>query len=274
MNFDISSRELTDMVSSQYWNAEVSNAPGRADGALIGERACGLLGEAMWAHGGRERFSRFRSARANFRIEGDIWSVHGGPRASVAGNFELGLREQSVRLHCKDPRTIESNFTPSVIAIDSADGGFVETQYNPRSSFAQGLDRPWDDFQLAYICSYSIWNVVTQPFLFAYEGFQSMELSPHVVDGERLRRLQIVYPAHVAAHAPTIVCHIGPDGTMRWQEFRFDLLNASVTSVLSDYADIQGVRLPTRRRMYRTSEIGAPHPTIFAELEIDKLAFY
>jgi hypothetical protein len=234
-----------------------------------------LLDEIVHAHGGNQLFSMFRRAQGKFHIHGDLWSSRGGPTASVGGQFELGLRDQTVRLLCTEPRRIESNFTPKVLAIDSVEGGFVETQYNPRSSFAEKqIDRPWDDFQLAYICSYSIWNVVTQPFLFASAGFEVLELQPHEVGKETIRRLEISYPPHVPGHAPKIVCHVGADGIMRWQEFRFDLLNASVTSVLKDFVHVQGIRFASRRTMYRSTELEKSDPSVFAEISIDKLVFY
>lgn len=263
------------MVSSQGSSAEALVAYGQPIGMLSGGTGCALLAEVMDAHGGQEQFRRFRTARGNFRIEGDIWSSRGGPPALVSGIFEIGLRDQTVRLHCAVPRRIESSFTPKVIAIHSPEGGFVETQYNPRSSFPlRETERPWDDFQLAYICSYSLWNVITQPFLFAYDGFRTIELSPLEVDGRRLRRVEITFPPHIAAHAPRIICHVAPDGRMHSQDFRFDLLDAAMTSVFADYADVQGVRLPTRRSMFRKTELARANPSIFAEVKIEKLTFY
>jgi hypothetical protein len=243
----------------------------RSDAAVTG----GLLQEVMAAHGGHERFSRFRRARGEFQIEGDIWSSRGGPPALVGGQFELRLSDQSVNLRCSIPRHIESSFTPKVLSIDVSDGGFVETQYNPRSTFAErGVEKPWDDFQLAYICSYSIWNVVSQPFLFAAPGFRVVELPVAEVRNETVRRAQILFPAHIASHAPTILCNVGADGLMQFQEFKFDLMNAPVTSVLRDFADVQGIKFATRRTMYRTSELDRPDPAVFAEIRIGKLTFY
>lgn len=263
------------MVTSQVSFAEAPPSSCRHDVPPRGEATRTLIDDIMDAHGGQHLFAMYRRAQGRFRIEGDLWSTRGGPSASVGGLFELGLLDQTVRLHCTDPRSIESNFTPKVLAIDSADGGYVETQYNPRSSFAEtGVDRPWDDFQLAYICSYSIWNVVTQPFLFASAGFEVAELQPHQVGRETIRRAQISYPPHIPGHASKIMCHVGIDGMMRWQEFQFDLLSASVTSVLKDFVQIQGIRFASRRTMYRTTELEKPDPSVFAEISIDKLVFY
>lgn len=255
-------------------NAEASNFIGysRMNG---GATACDLLRELMDAHGGHGRFSRFKSARANFRINGEIWSGHDGRQSSAEGRFELRLHDQDVRLYYRSPRAMTSTFAPNVVAIESVGGGFVETQYNPRSSFpTSDAGRPWDDFQLAYVCSYSIWNVVTQPFLFSNSGFESTELTSFAKDGEVMRRVEVSYPSHIASHAAKIVCHVGADGTMRRQEFNFDLLNASVTSVLSDYGDVQGLRLPMRRCMYRTENLCDTKIKPLAVVEIDSLTFY
>lgn len=261
------------MDASQISCAETSVSIPRPEGIPV--RGSSLLEEILDAHGGQDRFARFRRAQGEFEIEGDIWSTRGGPPGLVGGRFELKLVEQSVELHCSTPRRIESTFTPTILAIAACDGGFVETQYNPRSSFAErGPDMPWDDFQLAYISSYSIWNVVTQPFIFGMNGFSVSELPPTIVGKETLRRAEVSFPSHVASHAPKIVCNIAPDGTMRWQDFRFDLMDAPVTSVLRDFQSIQGIEFATRRTMYRTTELEKPDPVIFAEIRIGNLTFY
>jgi hypothetical protein len=49
----------------------------------------------------------------------------------------------------------------------------------PRAAFAGHVrETPWDRLHLTYFLGYALWNYLTAPFLFAWQGFNYQELDP------------------------------------------------------------------------------------------------
>ena len=76
-------------------------------------------------------------------------------------------------------------FTTDRVWIERRDGTILEARDNPRAAF-DGHKRttPWDRLHLLYFIGYAMWNYITVPFLFSWDGFVVRELEPHIEAGE------------------------------------------------------------------------------------------
>jgi hypothetical protein len=72
----------------------------------------------------------------------------------------------------------------------------------PRQSFnGHTLQTPWTDLQLAYFAGCAMWTYLNFPFLLAWPGVASEELSPWKEDGASWRRLAVHFPDSIATHS-------------------------------------------------------------------------
>ena len=96
-----------------------------------------------------------------------------------------------------------------------------------------------------------MWTYLTLPFLYTYPGFVTEEIDPWYEDGETWRRLRVTFPDHIKSHTRTQITHFGPDGLMRRHDYTVDVLGGAPGANYSTaYRSFQGLRLPTRRRVY------------------------
>jgi len=120
-----------------------------------------LLDTVITAHGGLDRWNAVRSV--TFTASVDVKR----PRVVLQ---RLGGDP--------DDRWI---FTKDRVWIEHRDGWSVEERSDPRAAFAGHVrETPWDRLHLMYFLGYALWNYLTAPFLFAWQGFNFQELDPHV----------------------------------------------------------------------------------------------
>jgi hypothetical protein len=94
-------------------------------------------------------------------------------------------------------------------------------------------------------------DVLTTPFLYTYEGFVTEEVAPTQVEGETWRRLKVTFPDRVKSHTREQISCFGPDGLLRRHDYTVDILGgATGLNYASDYRDVDGIIVPTKRRIY------------------------
>lgn len=235
-----------------------------------------LLDRVLAAHGGNLKWFEFHSATARVKIEGAVWAGDLGAPAFADTEVAILTQEESLTMVSTTDPGLRSTFKPNLIQIETPGEDMVETRYNPKSSFVPGGRlADWDRFQTAYVCGYSIWNCLTQPFLFAFSGFEVQEMPPIVMGAERWRGIRVKYPSYIASPSGEVTCYVGDDGLMRCQDFEHHNLGGiAIRSVMSDYAEIQGLRLPVRRSLYLAEDLhrGSDAP-LFASIAIDDIRF-
>lgn len=236
---------------------------------------CELLETMVAAHGGNRKWFEFDKATAVVSIDGEVWAS-GSAMAFAHTEVEILTQEESVTLVSLPNRCVRSVFKPNIIQLETPGEELLETRYNPKSSFHPGGKlSDWDRFQLAYVCSYSIWNCLTQPFLFTYSGFDVKEVSALSVGGETWRGVRVTYPAYIASPSREVICYVGDDGLMRRQDFVHQNLDGiGISSFMTEYADIQGLRIPVKRSLYPTKDLDKPgEKSLFATIGISDLRF-
>lgn len=225
-----------------------------------------LLALALDAHGGLARWHAFRKLTAQVTIDGAIWHVKQVPGMLANKLIEIDTQVQRVSITPFGAPDHRSVFAADRLTIEALDGTVLNTREQPAAAFiGQTLETPWDPFHVAYFASEALWTYLTSPFLYAMPGFECEEIAPWQENGETWRRLQVTFPPHVASHTRTQVTHFGPDGLMRRHDYTVDILGgATGANYVSDYRDVQGIMLPTRRRIYAHDETGhkVPEPLL------------
>ena len=210
-----------------------------------------LLMFAVQAHGGLARWNQFTSVSAKASITGALWQVKRTGDLLTHVSVEAHLHDQHLIIHAlgRNKRLV---FTPHRVASQTEDGRLLESRNNPCSAFdGQQWETAWDDLHATYFSSYALWTYLTIPFLYTYPGFATEELPRWHEDGEMWRPLKAIFPDSIASHTREQVSYFGEDGLLRRHEYTVDVLGgARGVNYASDYCDVGGILVPTKRRVY------------------------
>ncbi|MBB5058086.1 hypothetical protein HDF16_002792 [Granulicella aggregans] len=210
-----------------------------------------LLNLAIEAHGGLKAWNKLHSIRIVASITGTLWSDKG--QEDVLKEVVMTAETKRERLITDFPtQGKRSIFEPNRIVFETFDGKILETRDDPRGSLANhNRVTPWDDFDVACFSSEALWTDLTVPFLYSYDGFVTREIASVEEEGETWRRLWVTFPEGVTSHTRDQVSCFGPDGLLRRQDYSVDLLKgATWLNFASRYRQVQGIVVPTKRRVY------------------------
>ena len=215
-----------------------------------------LLSFAISAHGGLERWNSFQSIEARMAVGGGIFAAKRNPGLQNDVTYRIQTREERVAIDRFSASDRRVNFVPSRLTLETLSGELIEARDNPRSAFAgQTEASPWDTLHVAYFTSYALWTYLNLPFLYTWPGFVTEELGSWHENGEEWRRLKAIFPQTVASHSTEQVTYFGPDGLMRRHDYTVDVLGgATGANYTTNYKDIQGIQIPTTRRVYAYDE--------------------
>jgi hypothetical protein len=210
-----------------------------------------LLNLAVEAHGGLDRWNKVRAIKVAASITGAIWFVKG--KGDVLKNVvltaETGMERVTVDFPGQNKRAV---FEPSRVVIETLDGTPVESRDDPEKSFqGQQRETPWDDIDVAYFVGEALWTYLSTPFLYTHDGFITEEIPAIQVDGETWRRLKVIFPDSVKSHTREQISCFGSDGLLRRHDYTVDILGgATGLNYASNYRDVDGIMIPTKRRVY------------------------
>ena len=234
-----------------------------------------LLKTALKAHGGLDRWTALTEVRVEAAITGAIWYVKGRPDVLKDVVMTVGTRAERLvtEFPGQDKRSI---FEPDRIVMERADGTLIEDRADPEKSFeGQRRETPWDDVQVAYFQGEALWTYLNTPFLYTQAGFETEEIAPIRADGETWRRLKVTFPDSVKSHTREQVSCFGPDGLLRRHDYTVDILGgATGLNYASEYRDVGGIIVPTRRRVYayEGDYVKVPEPLLVA-IDMGEIAF-
>ena len=229
-----------------------------------------LLAEVLDAYGGFDRWRGFNRVSATIVMGGVLWAMKGidmDPTPRVATS-EFHRQWTSVQpFGNPDYRLV---FVPERVAIKTWAGVIVAERDEPRAAFAgHDLNTPWDPLHLGYFNGYAMWTYYAVPFVLAEPGFEVTEIAPITQDGETLRGLRARFPNNIVSHCAEQSFYFGSDGLLRRHDYDVDVLGGwRWAHMLSDYIDVQGLRFPTRRRVYECGEDGRPQDLMTISLDL------
>jgi len=210
-----------------------------------------LLEFAIEAHGGWRAWNQYQRMTAEASIGGAIWALKNVRDILQDKTFELHTHEEYISIRPFGPDAVDTRFDGRTLRFES--NGIQVASYDaPAKAFdGQALDTPWQPMHAAYFASEAMWTYLASPFLYAYDGFKVREIEPWREDGEQWRRLEVIFPDHIASHTRTQVTHFGPDGLMRRHDYTVDILGGTTgANYPSEYRRFQGIMMPTRRRIF------------------------
>ncbi len=210
-----------------------------------------LLNLAVKAHGGLARWNQLKSIKVQASITGGIWYVKSRPDVLKDVVIDAQTQhEKVVMVFSGQDKT--STFQPELISVAKNGGIDVEKWENPELTFdGHSLHTPWEDVHVVYFSGEALWTYLTTPFLYTYPGFITEEIAPWQENGETWRRLKIIFPDNIASHTREQVSYFGPDGLIRRHDYTVDILGgATGANYATNYRDVNGVIIPTTRRIY------------------------
>ncbi|WP_354677529.1 hypothetical protein [Cupriavidus plantarum] len=225
-----------------------------------------LIDFALEAAGGLDRFRAFQRVSARLHHTGVLWQLKQRVGVLTDSRVTVDLHTQRVSHEPFAPTTDHSVFTPGRVEIVRQDGTLVESLDQPRASFKGfELETPWTKPQLAYFAGYTMWTYLTSPFVLRHPAVRATEIEPWTVDGLSWRRLRVTFPEAVATHSAEQTYYFDADGLLRRHDYEVDIQGSNAAArYLSDYVEVQGIRMPTRMRIYprNAQNLALPEPLI------------
>ena len=210
-----------------------------------------LLEIAVEAHGGLARWTEVSSVRIDVSITGAIWYVKGQPDVLKDIVMVADTQRERVRTSFVG-QDLATSFEPGRVVVQRSDGTILESSDDPEQSFeGQTADSPWDAIHVAYFSGEALWTYLNTPFLYMEPRFAKEEIGSIEVEGERWRRLKVIFPEEVKSHTREQIFCFGPDGLLRRHDYSVDILGgATGLNYASEYQEVDGLMFPTKRRVY------------------------
>lgn len=143
------------------------------------------------------------------------------------------------------------------------DGTVLQVRDNPRESYPPPKnDTRWDDLHALYFGGYAIWNYLTSPYLLTLPGVQTEELTPYQADGERWRRLRVIFPPPIATYSTEQVFYFDESGLQRRVDYApYVMGNRPAAHYTEAHRTVSGLVFPTHRSVLPVLDGRRPGPT-------------
>ncbi len=211
-----------------------------------------LLARVIDVHGGIKRWNAYEKVEATIVSGGGFFPLKGVLQDSAPRRMTVWLHEERSSVlpyGAPDQRTM---FTPERITIEKLDGTVVAERLAPKDSFAgHQMSTPWDALHRAYFNGEALWTYLTTPFVLAMDDVRVQETEPWREGPETWRVLRAYFPGSIETHSLVQDFFFGEDLMLRRHDYNVNIAGGFAASQLtSDYATVDGIRLPTKRRAY------------------------
>ena len=213
---------------------------------------------------GAARFASVTKIIARVEYGGTFWAVKGQPSFVGTAIVEASAREQWIRqTDVAGGRQIIFDKSRNRITVTERNGDLIEELHTPRRTFDGYTQRSaWSVGQAAYFRSYATWHYLVEPFVFAFPGTTSSEIAPHAEHGERWRGLSVTFPPAVDTHNQTQLYYFDDSYHLRRTDLQPEVNDFSPTThYIHDQIEIDGITLPTRRRVHLRRPDRSPDTT-------------
>jgi hypothetical protein len=211
-----------------------------------------LLTTVLDAHGGAERWRSFDGVTARVVSGGALWAMKGIELDSAPRRMTSDFKRQRTRTEPFGNPDWHMTYQPDRVSIETAAGDIVAEQLAPRETFdGHAWETPWTPLQLGYFNGYAMWTYYNLPFLLGEPGVQTSDIPSIALDGRTLRGLRAEFSAGIHTHCPTQHLYFDDEGLLRRHDYQVDVAGGTLAAhFASDYIEVQGLRLPTRRRVF------------------------
>jgi hypothetical protein len=235
-----------------------------------------LLDEVLAAYGGLNRWKEIHTIKIHQTVGGLLWPLKNVDGVINDSTVEIRLHEQRA-WHRPLPRPgLRSSYTPDRVAIETDDESaeIVEVLTSPRESFAgHTLATPWSMLQMAYFAGYAMWTYLSEPYSLTLPGVEIEELGLWNEDGQRWRRLGVVYPDSIGTHSAEQVLYVDAEGLLRRRDYQVDIAEgAAAAHYMYDHREFDGIIIPVKRTVHGRDSDGnsVPEP-ITVSIDIDEV---
>ncbi|MFB6449077.1 hypothetical protein [Bradyrhizobium tunisiense] len=214
------------------------------------------------AHGDLSRWREFKRLSAKLKQGGALWGLKGHPGKLDETSVTVGLGEQWASHSPFGASDRISLFRPGNVQLQDRDGRVLAELKDPRASFAgHTLETPWSELQLAYFAGVAMWTYLNLPFLLARDGVQTERLSDWEEGGATWQRLRVTFPRDVATHSSVQTLYADQSGLLKRHDYDVEIAgNTPGAHYIADYADVQGFKIPTSRRIFPRGPDGRSLP--------------
>jgi hypothetical protein len=223
----------------------------------------GLVERVIEAHGGQKRWRAFDKLTAQVVTGGFLWGLKGFETDSAPRTMTAELRRQAMRIEPFGNADWHLHYEPGRVLIETRGDETIVEQENPRETFAgHTWETPWTPSQLGYFSAYAVWTYLNLPFLLGEPGFEVGEIPSINEEGISLKGLRVRFPEQIHTHSTEQSLYFDESGLLRRHDYEVEIAgNNPATHFVSDYVDVQGLKFPTKRRVFVRSDDG------FAQLD-------
>jgi hypothetical protein len=211
-----------------------------------------LLERVIAAHGGLDRWNKLKKVTATYVGGGGLWPMKGLEVIPTPAEVTVMAHEETTSISPFGQPDWRASFTPDRVAIETTTGNVISERSDPRASFTgHVLDTPWDALHRAYFMGYAQWTYLTTPFFMTMPGFEVTEISPWQEGDEVWHGLRVKFPNGIASHSKEQDFYFGDDFLLRRMDYDLDVAGGHpVAQYIYDIVEVDGLRFPTKRRMY------------------------
>jgi hypothetical protein len=236
----------------------------------------GVLQNALRTSGGLDLWRLTRRFTVHMSITGVICTA----KCSTANLKELvvegSTHSQELEITGFPRADMRALYRPDWVALEGQDARRIMERHGSPEEFRRDLQsRTWDELQLAHYCGYLIWNYMVTPFILADSDFETKELRRSGVRAERLRQLEVTFPARVVTHAATQTFYFEREGFLRRLDYPAPHESGTqIAQMFSGHQRFSGILVPTLCRLLGVGADGVPvaKPTLL-DLEIFDVNF-
>lgn len=202
---------------------------------------------------GAAQFAFVSTITAQVEYGGWLWEIKGHPSFMGTAIVEASAHEQRIKqIDVPGGRQVIFDKSRDLATVMDRKGHIIEELHHPRRTF-DGYTRrsPWTVGQAAYFRCYATWHYLVEPFVFAFPGVTSGEIAGHAEHGERWRGLRVTFPTEMDSHNQTQLYYFDDAYHLRRTDLQPEVNDFSpTTQYVYDQTEIDGITLPTSRRVY------------------------
>jgi hypothetical protein len=211
-----------------------------------------LLEKVIEAHGGRSAWNQFTRLEATIVSGGGFFPLKGFLPDPHPRRVTIWLHEERTAIVPFGAPDHRMSFTPARVAVETLDGTVSSERRDPHAAFAgHQMNTAWDPLHYAYFNGEALWTYFTVPFSLALPGVEVEEVEPWREGDETWRVLRAHFPPSIATHSAVQDFFFGEDLLLRRHDYSVDIAGGfPAAQLVSNYVEVQGLRLPTRRRAH------------------------
>jgi len=211
-----------------------------------------LLASIVEAHGGMARWKKYEKVEATIIGGGGFFRFKGLPQDDLPRRLTVWLHQARATITHFGALDQKAFFSPDRVWIEDFDKSVIAERSMPREAFSgHQMTTLWDPLHLAYFNGESFWTYFTVPFLLAAENLHVEELSDWYEAEERWKVLRVHFPPSIKTHSAVQEFYFDSDLMLRRHDYSLNISGGfGVAQMLSDYIEIDGIKIPTRRHAY------------------------